>query len=89
MVEGNTSATGGGIGVGAGTLTVGAAVRITRNTADDGKGGGISALNGGNVSLEGSHPSASVIDNCHENCVAESGVISGCAAGGACAFSAR
>ncbi|MFT4037497.1 MAG: right-handed parallel beta-helix repeat-containing protein [Thermomicrobiales bacterium] len=86
VVQGNSAATAGGVGVGAGALTVGPGVRITQNTADAGKGGGIYSLMGGNVTLQGAAPSPIVTDNCHENCATNSGTIAGCAAGGTCAF---
>jgi hypothetical protein len=81
-VRGNASTQrGAGIYVQSGTLEIGAACRVTDNTAPfPGDGGGIANISG-TVTLDGADPSPIVVDNCHENCA---GTVPKCASGGSC-----
>jgi hypothetical protein len=79
VVRGNRSFQGGGIYVLDNSMTIGADCRVTVNSADPNRGGGIKK-NIGTITLLGAHPSPIVVDNCHENCV--NNEVPGCAADG-------
>lgn len=81
IVRNNRSNGGGGLATTFGEIVVAETVRVTRNTAAAGNGGGGLVTNGFPITLEGATPSPIVVDNCVENCA---GGVAKCATGGSC-----